>query len=817
MLLNDLRFALRFYSKRPGFLLTVVSILGLGIGATAAVFSVANAVILKPLPYPDSDRIVIPWRQTPPGVNLGYREIPWGIDSFHAMSEETRTYQSLGAFKQNSFNLTGAGGPELLSGFRVSAGFFPALGVEPQLGRWFTQAEDQPGREGEVILSDKLWRERFGGDTHILGRMLDLNGAAYLVIGIMPPGFMFPHGEEMPASFHFPRTAELWVPLAAPAAAAPDADDDLAIIGKLQPAISYSQAQSAMDLFSAKMETQTKTKGWFSSRVTTLVQQVAGDMKTPLLLTLAAVAVVLFIVCANIANLLLVSSMERRTEFTLRAAIGAGQGHLVRQILTENFFLAGLGGFLGILVAFGATFAIKRFGPQDIPRLQETNLDLNVLFFVVAITLLSGLFFGIAPILGVGRRSLTEALNERRLGSVRGAISTKIRGSLTVIEVALALVLMVAASLLIETFSRLLHTDAGFNSARVLTFKLSLPQSKYSDPDKIVAIYHRILQSLSSASGVEAASIIETVPLTGATEGSGIRIPGYVPTSRKDRLVANYNIAGPGYFRAVGTPLLQGREFDESDTAQSQPVVIINSAMAKKFFAGRRPIGMQVGLGSPRFPLMNIVGVVEDVKHISLREDPGPEMYVPYTQKPFPSMLIMSVVLRTRVMPEAATRDVETIIHSIDSDLPLADITTLETIRANSTSQARFSMLLMTSFGGLALVLACLGMYGVISYSTAQRTPEIGVRMAFGASRSSVFRMMFGQAAQLGAYGAVIGILTALLLTGAMRRFVYGIEPNDPVTLLVACIVLAVTILLASYFPSRRAMQVDPIVAIRDK
>jgi predicted permease len=817
LFINDLRFALRFYSKRPGFLLAVVSILGLGIGATTAVFSVANAVILKPLPYPETDRIVFPWRQTPPGVDLGYREIPWGIDAFHAMSEETRTYQSLGAFKQDSFNLTGAGNPELLYGFRVSAGFFPSLGVQPQLGRWFTKAEDQPGHGGEVILSDKLWRERFAGDTHIIGRPLDLNGASYLVIGVMPSGFVFPHGEEMPASFNFPPRAELWVPLTAPAAAAPDADDDLAIIGKLQPAISYSQAQSAMDLFSAKMEAQTKSKGWFSSRVTSLVQQVAGDMKTPLLLTLAAVAVVLFIVCANIANLLLVSSMERRTEFTLRAAIGAGQGHLVRQILTENFFLAGLGGFLGIFVAFGATFAIKRFGPHDIPRLQEANLDLNVLFFVIAITLLSGLLFGITPVLGVGRRRLTEALNERGLGTVRGAISNKVRGSLTVIEVALALVLMVAASLLIKTFSRLLHTNAGFNSAHVLTFELSLPESKYSDPDKIVALYQRVLQSLSSAAGIEAASITKTVPLTGATDGSAIRIPGYVPTSKKDRLIANYNIAGPGYFRAVGTPLLEGREFGESDTAQSQPVVIINSAMARKFFAGRHPIGMQLGLRSPRFPLMNIIGVVEDVKHLSLREDPGPEMYVPYTQKPYLSMLIMSVVLRTRVTPEAVTRDAKTIIHSIDSDLPLANITTLEAIRANSTSQTRFSMLLMTSFGGLALVLACLGMYGVISYSTTQRTPEIGVRMAFGASRSSVFRMMFGQAARLGGCGAVIGILAVLLLTGTMRRFVYGIEPYDPATLLVVCIVLAVTMLLASYFPCRRAMQVDPIVAIRYK
>jgi putative ABC transport system permease protein len=815
--INDLKFAMRFYAKRLNFSLIVVLILGLGMGVTAAVFSVVNAVILKPLPYPETDRIVFPWRQAPPGIDLGYEEIPWGVDTFHAMVEWSKTFQSVGAFKNDSFNLTGNGTPELITGFRVSAGFFPTLGVEPQFGRWFTQEEDQPGHEREVILSDRLWRQRFGGNPHILGQTLDLNGVSYLVIGIMPTGFMFPHAEEMPASFDFPRKAELWVPLAAPAAAAPDASDDLAIVCKLRPGVTYLQAQSEMETFATRMEAQTKAKGWYSSRITPLVRQVSGDVRSPLLLTFCSVGIVLFIVCANVANLLLVSSIERRTEFMLRAAIGAGRGRLIRQLLIENLFLAAIGGIIGTGIAFASTFAIKRFGPQDIPRLQDVNLDLRVLAFIAVLTLVCGLFFGIAPILGLSRGSLSAALNERGVGMMRGALASKLRSVLTIIEVALALILMVAASLLTETFFHLLHTDGGFNPTHVLTFELSLPASRYSDLNKIVAFYQHAEESLSSVPGIESAGIVRTVPLTGATEGSGIRIPGHVVKSRKDRLIANYNIASPGYFRAIGTPLLRGREFNDADTADSLPVVIINTAMAKKFFPDQNPLGKQVGLGSPRFPLMTIIGVVADVKHLSLREEPGPEMYVPYTQKPYPSMLMMSAVLRTRISPTAVTPDVERAIHSIDPEIPIANITTLESIRADSTARPRFSMLLLIAFGGLSLVLACVGMYGVISYSATQRTQEIGVRMAFGASRSNVFRMILGQAVRLGAIGTLIGVITAFCLSRVMRSFVYGTAPDDPLTFAGVCIALIGMVLLASYFPSRRAMRVDPIVALRYK
>lgn len=817
MLLNDIKFALRFYRRRLGFFLIVLSILGLGIGVTAAVFSVVNAVLLKPLPYLNAERIVIPWRQTPPGVNLGYREIPWGVPGFQLMSEKSRTFQFLGAFKSDSFNLTNSGHPALLTGFRVSSGFLPALGVEPRLGRWFTPDEDKPGSEREVILSDKLWRERFAEDPKVLGRSVDLNGALYVVVGVMPSGFTFPHGEEMPASFDFPRRAELWVPLAAPPTVPPDAPDDLAVIGRLQPGITYSQAQSQMDSLSTIMETETKARGWYTSQVIPLPRQVSGDVRTPLWLTLGAGMVVLFIVCSNIANLLLVSSIERRREFTLRSAIGAGKLRLVRQLLTESLLFAISGGTLGALFAFCATFLIKTFGPPDIPRLQEVNLDLRVLAFILGVTFLCGLFFGAAPILGISREGLSEALNERGLGMMRGAVSARIRHALTVLEVALALVLMIAASLLTQTFYRLLDIGGGVNPTHVLTFELSLPDSKYSDLDKTVALYRRVLQTLPSVPGVQSSGIVRTVPLTGATEGSGIRIPGRISRSKKDRMIANYNIASPGYFRAIGTPLLEGREFSEMDTADSAPVVIVNSAMARKFWPRSNPLGKQVGLGSRRFPLMTIVGIVADVKHLSLREDPGPEMYVPYTQKPYPSMSIMSVVVRTKVSPTAVIKDTEKAIHSLDPDLPIANVTTLEAIRDSSTAQARFSMLLLTSFGGLALLLACVGMYAVISYSAMQRTQEIGVRMAFGASRASVFRMVLGQAAGLSGIGALIGIVAALGLTGVLRSFVYGIQANDPPTFACACLVLILTVLLASYFPSRRAMRVDPIVALRYK
>jgi putative ABC transport system permease protein len=813
--LQDLRYGLRMHAKDVVFTGIAVFTLALGIGASTAVFSVVNAILVKPLPYPNSERVVAPWRLAPPGVNLGYNEIPWGLKNFQVMSQATNTFQTLAAFKSDSFNLTGVGEPVLVEGIRASAGFFATLGVTPVLGRAFTAAEDRPGREHEVVLSHVLWQDRFGGDPAVVGRSVNLNGDAYTVIGVMPAGFAFPRAEEMPGGFDFPRQAQLWVPLA-PAAARPNDPDDLAVMGLLRPGITVTQTQAEMNVLSKRMESEFPNfKGWFNSRVIPLNRQVAGDSRGPLLLMLGAVGVVLLIACSNVANLLLARSVGRKTEFTLRAALGAGQGRLIFQVLIESLMLAVAGGLLGTLLAEGAVHLVKAFGPSNIPRLHEVSLDLRVFGFLLTVTLLSGTLFGLAPALSVARENLVSSLNEGGQRSGGSAAASRIRDALFISQVALALVLLAASALLVQTFFRLVRVNPGFAAEHVLTFELSLPASEYTDTHRIVSLYQRGIEGLRSIPGVQAAGIVETVPMDGATEGSVIRILNHPQPTGKENPFANYTIASPGYFSAVGTPVLRGRAFRESDTADAVPVTVINRAMAKKFWPDEDPIGQQVGLGSPRFPAMTIVGIVADVKHLSLREDPGPEMYVPYTQNPYPSMLTMHAVLRTNADPRSVTGGVREAVRSLDPELPVAKLMTLTEVVNNSLAGTRFAMLLLAAFGALALTLASIGMYGVISYGVTQRTREIGIRVALGAPRSRVIGMVLGQGARLTGLGIAAGLICALGVNRVMSSVLYGVHSTDALTFAGVALLLVGVALLACYLPARRAVRVEPTIALR--
>lgn len=816
-LLGDLKFGLRVHSKTPGTSIASVLTIAIGIGASVAVFSVVNAILLKPLPYTDSERIVIPWRLAPAGVNLGYDELPWHMRSFSLLLRDSKSFQDLGAFKSDSFNLTGSGDPALLEGLRASAGFFPALGVAPALGRTFTPDEDRPGHEYVVVLSHQVWQDRFDRDEGILGRAVNLNGYPYTVIGVMPPGFVFPRAEEMPGGFNFSKEAHIWVPLALPEAPPPNAVEDLAIIGRLKPGVTIDQAQKEMDVFTASQEIEfPRSKGWFNSRVTPLVRQVAGDTRLPLLLMLGAVGVVLLIACSNVANLLLARSMSRKREFTLRAALGAGRGRLTRQLLTESLLLAGAGGVVGILLAQAGIYFVKIFGPSNIPRLREVGLDLPVSAFALAVTIITGILFGLVPAMAAGRENLAESLKEGGQTSIGRSTGGRLGKALLILEVALAFVLVVAAGLLSRTFFSLLNTDGGFNANHVLTFELSLPATKYSDVGRIVALYQSALKSFQSLPGVQSCGIVYAVPMGGATEASIIRIPDRPTQNDPDkRPFANYTIASPGYFSAVGTPLLRGRDFLESDTSDSPPVVVINNTMANKFWPGEEPVGKQVGLGSSRFPLMTIIGIVADVKRLSLRESPGPEMYVPYTQKVYPSMQIMHVVLRSTNDVASVTGSVREAINKLDPDLPMAKVTTLTNLVDNSLAQPRFSMLLLSAFGAIALLLACLGVYGVISYSVVQRTQEIGIRLAVGAQPRQVLAMILGQGARLAGIGIAIGLLAALAVTRIMASFLYGVQATDPITFASVTLLLIVVALLACYLPARRATRIDPLIAIR--
>ncbi len=805
---QDAKFALRSFAKTRGFTALAMLTLALGIGSSTAVFSLIDAILLRPLPYPHAERIVLPWRMPPPGVNLGFEEFPWSGTNLRYFEREVTSFEHVAAFRSDSFNLTGSGEPQMLEGIRASAEFFPALGVQPAIGRFYTREEDRPGREHEAILSDRLWRERFSADPNILGRAIELNGYAYTVIGVMPPSFAFPRSAEMPGSFNFPREPQLWVPLAIPEV--PTGPAMLAVVGRMKPGVSLSQLQAEMDVCSAHLEARyPSSKGWFHSRVTPLEKQVSGDTRRPLLLTLMAVSVVLVIACSNVANLLLIRSLARGREFTVRAALGAGRARLIAQLLTESVLLACGAGAIGIgLAALGVEFA-KNFGPVSIPRLAEANLNFHVFAFAMGAALVTGLLFGLVPAIDAARTRLIETRGT--LNAARG----ELRDALLVFQVALALVLVIAAGLLVRSFREILRIDAGFNPQSVLSFTLSLPSSKYGTEARIVALFNDLLPRLNAIPGVVAAGISETVPMGGTGESTAVTIIGHPPPGPMNRPVAVYTIASPGYFAAVGTPLLRGRPILESDTADSLPVAVISKAMAEKFWPGEDPIGRKVGLGSPIYPVSTVVGIAGDVKHISLRDEIAPEMYVPYTQKPYPSMQVMHVTVRTKGNPLAASEYIRQAVRGSDPDLPVADLTTLRELVDRSLTQPRFAMLLIAAFGGLALALAAVGMYGVVSYSVTRRTQEIGIRMALGAARGDVFGMIVGQGAKFAALGVAIGIAAALILTPLMRSFLYGVRPADPITFAGVSLLLVAIALAACYVPARRAMRLNPTVALR--
>ncbi len=815
--LQDARFALRLMRKDAAFSAIAILTMALGVGATTAVFSVVNAILLKPLPYPSAEEIVLVWALPPHGVNyLGFNELPWSRTEFLTFSGQTKTFASLGAFVGDSFNLTGAGEPIRLEGVRASAGLFPSLGVAPALGRMFTADEERGGRDHEVVLSHRLWLERFGGDPAVVDRSVNLDGAAYTVVGVMPPGFAFPRAAEMPGSFTLPREAQVWVPLALPVGPRKRGEpSELAVVGRLRRGVSMNAAQAELDLFATQMDRQVpQAKGWFTSKVVPLRTQIAGETVRPLLLMLAAVGVVLLIACSNMANLLLTRSIARARELSLRAALGASNARLVRQLVTESMLLSIAGGAAGAVVALAGIRFAQRFGPPNVPRLADVTLDWPVLAFALAASALTGVAFGLVPAVVSARGAAGQALKEGSLRSTAGTRSSRLRNVLLVAEVALALVLVLASSLLAQTFVHLLHVDAGFDPEHVVTFEMTLPASRYADLDRIVALYRTALERLRTLPGVEAAGIGETVPLAGTGESTVVRIAGRATSRDQERPFANYTIASPGYFASVGAPLLRGRDFNEADVADSMPVAIVNRAMAEKFWPGQTAVGKAVGMPIASFD-MTIIGVVANVKHSSVREEATPEMYVPYTQKPWPSMLTMHAVIRTRGEPAALLSSVRGAIRVIDPDLPLANIAMLSSIADGAMAQARFSMLLVSAFGALALTLACVGLYGAVSYAVLDRTPEIGMRLALGAGRRRIMAMVLLQAARVTGAGIAIGVMVAFATLRMMASFLYGIESTDALTFVGVALSLLIVALLACYIPARRATRVDPMVAMR--
>ncbi len=808
-LLQDLRYAIRTLLKQPAFTLVALLTLALGIGANTAIFGIVNAVLLRPLPYHEPDRIVLLWSHWTNWTKTWLSE-PELAD----YQRQARSLEHVAAFSSTSFNLTGGPGSEPLRvlAAQVQSGMFAALGATPIAGRVFTADEDRPGHERVVMLTEGLWRSQFGSDPSIVGRTIDLDGTPYTVVGVLPAAL------RLPLDYANRTFTQIWVPLAlGPTDPQERGNHGLNALGRLRPGVSLPQAQAEIDTITRGFLQQYPTS-YDTAFGLTLVPaplEVFGDVRPALLVLLLAVGAVLLIACANVANLLLARSEGRQKELALRLALGAGRHRIVRQLLTESMLLALVGGVAGVALAYGLTQALVALDPLKIPRVQDIALDGRVLAFTAAVSLATGLLFGIAPALQSARTDLQSVLKE---GGRDSHVATGwLRRVLVIGEVAASVVLVAAALLLARSFARLLDVNAGFNPAHVLTLRTSLPSATYTDAAAMVKAYTEVGRRLRESPGVLAAGAVTGLPLASTRGDWGIRIEGR-PDDPRDNLAADWQVVTPGYFEALGTPLRGGRTFTDADRADTLLVIVINETMAKKYWPGVNAIGRRMRMGGPNW--ITVVGVVADIHHRGLDLQPRPEMYRPHTQFRYggpeaPAVSTMTWAVRTADDPRAATSYARAAIHAVDSKLGISDIATMDQVVADSTSDRRLNMLLFALLGSLALALATVGVYGVVAYSVSQRTHEIGVRMAIGAKPGDVVRMMVSEGGRMAVVGVVLGSVVALAGARLIRGLLFEVSATDPLTFAAVAAALLGVALLASYLPARRATRVDPMVALR--
>ncbi|HVG32964.1 MAG TPA: ABC transporter permease [Pyrinomonadaceae bacterium] len=796
-LLQDLRYGVRMLLKKPGFTVVAIIALALGIGANAAIFSVVNAVLLRSLPYSDPDRLIVLRENKLPQ----FPEFSVSPGNFLDWQKQNTVFEKLVAVRGFNYNLVDTSSePERLRGARVSAGLFEMLGVKPAQGRTFTAEEDTPGHENVVILSNGLWQRRFGADPNILGRSLMLNSTSYTVIGIMPQTFQFPD-----------RETELFTPVAFNAQQAEQHGAHyVSAIGRLKQGVTIEQARTEMSAIAARLAQQypDSNTGW-SVSLFQMQEYEAREIKPALLILLGAVALVLLIACANVANLLLARATARQREIAIRTALGASRWRVIRQLLTESILLALVGGGLGLLLAIWGTDLLLALAPQDLPRGQGVTLDGRVLAFTILITLLTGVIFGLAPALQASRPNLNETLKEGGRGPTGG--HHRVRGSLVITEVALALVLLIGAGLLIRSFHRLQQVDPGFNPKNALTVAVSLPAKKYAEDDQQSAFFAQLIERASTMPGVLAVGATQSLPIHDDYV-LGFNIQGRPPDAPGEEPNTNYYAVSPGYFKAMGISLLRGRLFTEQDKKDAPRVAIINETMAKKFFPGEDPIGKGINVTNGPERFREIVGIVSDVKQYGLDKATPAQTYEPFLQEPFSGM---TLIVRTEGDPTAMNASIRSQVLSIDKDQPVSRIRTLEQIVYESVAKQRFSMLLLGVFGVVALILAAVGLYGVMSYAVTQRTHEIGIRMALGAQQKDVIRLVVGQGMVLALIGVVIGLVAAFALTRVMATLLFNVSATDPLTFLAIPALLTMVALAASLVPARRAMRVDPMIALR--
>jgi len=805
-LLQDARLGLRRLRKSPGFTVIAILTLALGIGASTSIFSVVNAVLLAHLPYRDPGRLAMIW-----GTNTGngMESTPVSPGDYFEWKQKNTVFQDIAASRDDQVTLTGSGNPQLLVGYDFSANYFSILGVSPALGRTFSAEEDRPGGPKVAVLSDKLWRGTFLADPGILGKAITLDGEPYRVIGVMPRSFDYPPGEE------------LWMPIALPDSAASDYQHHyVRVMGRLKPGVSVERAQTQMTALALQIDGEhPATDAGNGVNVTPLRRQLVGDIQTPLIVLLGAVGFVLLIACANVASLLLARATTRHKEIAACAALGASRGRLLRQFLTESLMLSLAGGALGIALALWCTSFLVSIFPNDIanlsiPRIAQIPLNMPVLFFALAATVLTGVLFGVAPAMQSARANAADVLKESGRGATSGSRSARLRGALVVGEIALSLVLLAGAGLLIESFERVAHGSLGFQPDHVLGVEVFLATNHYpeSQPDKQRAFVRDVLQRMRTLPGVQSAGAVSTLPLTGfwgetdfLVEGRPLPKPGETPT-------ADNRFVTPGYFSTMRVPLLGGRDFTDADRDDGRRVAIVDETLARRFFGGRS-VGKRLNLGTPEKPeWWEVVGEAANVKAFGLERPDLPTLYRPYEQRP---LVLVAFTLRTAGDPAALLKSAQQAVWDVDPDQPIFKALPMSILAAQSIALRRVSTLLLAGFATLALLLAAIGIYGVMAYAVARRTHEIGTRMALGAQPNDVLRLVLGQGARLTIFGVVIGVVAAQALTRFMTSILFGVSASDPLTFAGVAILLTVIALAACYIPARRAMRIDPMVALR--
>src|SRR5262245_21032170 len=803
---QDLRHGARSLFKQPTFTIVAVITLALGVGANTAIFSVVHAVLLQSLPYPDADRLVMVWetrRTNPSGQNV------INMGNFFDWKEQNRVFEHMSAFGDTSVNLTSGGEPEEIPMQVATTGLFNILGVKPILGRSFATDEGKPGQPGVIVISFGLWQRRFGGDPQIIGRKLILSGNEATVIGVMPAGFNW--GAN--AGSLTTEMAKIWSPWQIDEQNRPRRGRGYMAVARIKPGVSLAQAQAEMSAIHSRIEQQYPefNAGWGVNLVP-LRTQFAGKIRLALLVLLGAVGMVLLIACANVANLLLARAAGRRREVAVRAALGANRGRIIRQLLTESLLLAGLGGLAGLTLAWWGTDLLVSLAPPDLLNLSQVKINAAVLGFTLGITLATGVVFGLAPAFEATRLNLTESLKEGGK-SAGGMRAQRLRNSLVVLEVAIALVLLLGAGLLIRSFARLQGVDPGFNAQNVLTMSVGLPRSKYDNDQKRVNFFRQAVAQMQALPGVESAGAVNALPFASFHSGTSVDIEGRPLLPVVQKLKTGVMVTDANYFRSMQIPLKRGRLFTDQEAAEMRHVVVINETFARQHFPNEDPLGKRVTIymKDDNQPC-EIIGVVGDSKHMGLDAEVKPMSYWPHPEQAYPGM---TIVIRTRGDAAAITPAARNVIRALDPDQPIADVRTMESLIGTSVARARFSALLLTIFAVVALLLASVGIYGVMAYSVAQRTHEIGLRMALGARRRDVLKLVVRRGMNLALCGVAIGVAASFALTRLMETLLFNVSATDPLTFAAIPLLLIFVAALACLIPARRASKVDPMVALR--